>query len=85
MVEFYLLTFPRFPLRKPENTNFGFHKNRTHDFRTSIGVLYMVTLPTIKTPLGRLECMISVAAWAKEMHDHRKKGLSPFCGSAKLA
>ena len=34
MVEFYLLTFPRFPLRKKEyKSNFG--KNRTHDFRTS--------------------------------------------------
>ena len=34
MVEFHLLTFPRFPLRKKEHkSNFG--KNRTHDFRTS--------------------------------------------------
>ena len=34
MVEFYLLSFPRFPLRKKEhNSHFG--KNRTHDFRTS--------------------------------------------------
>ena len=34
MVEFYLLTFPRFPLRKKEH-KFYFGKNRTHDFRTS--------------------------------------------------
>ena len=34
MVEFYLLTFPRFPLRKKEN-KYYFGKNRTHDFRTS--------------------------------------------------
>ena len=34
MVEFYLLTFPRFPLRKKEN-KFYCGKNRTHDFRTS--------------------------------------------------
>ena len=34
MVEFYLLTFPRFPLRKKENKSY-FGKNRTHDFRTS--------------------------------------------------
>ena len=34
MVEFYLLTFPRFPLRKKEH-KFYFDKNRTHDFRTS--------------------------------------------------
>ena len=41
MVEFYLLTFPRFPLRKKENkSNFG--KNRTHDFRTSRCVGYLL-------------------------------------------
>ena len=34
MVEFYLLTFPRFPLRKKKHTSY-FGKNRTHDFRTS--------------------------------------------------
>ena len=34
MVEFYLLTFPRFPLRKKEHKSY-FGKNRTHDFRTS--------------------------------------------------
>ena len=36
MVEFYLLfvlTFPRFPLRKKEHNSY-FGKNRTHDFRT---------------------------------------------------
>ena len=34
MVKFYLLTFPRFPLRKKEH-KYYFGKNRTHDFRTS--------------------------------------------------
>ena len=34
MVEFYLLPFPRFPLRKKEHKS-NFSKNRTHDFRTS--------------------------------------------------
>ena len=34
MVEFYLLTFRRFPLRKKEHKSY-FGKNRTHDFRTS--------------------------------------------------
>ena len=34
MVEFYLLTFPRFPLRKKENKSY-LGKNRTHDFRIS--------------------------------------------------
>ena len=33
MVEFYLLTFSRFSLRKKEH-KFCFDKNRTHDFRT---------------------------------------------------
>ena len=45
MVEFYLLTFPRFPLRKKEHKSY-FGKNRTHDFRTS-----RCRLPT--RPLGR--------------------------------
>ena len=34
LVEFYLLTFPRFPLRKKKHKSY-FGKNRTHDFRTS--------------------------------------------------
>ena len=34
MVEFYLLTLPRFPLRKKEHKSY-FGKNRTHDFRTN--------------------------------------------------
>ena len=34
MVEFHLLTFSRFALRKKENKS-CFDKNRTHDFRTS--------------------------------------------------
>ena len=34
MVEFYLLTFPRFPLRKRQHKSY-LGKNRTHDFRTS--------------------------------------------------
>ena len=34
MVEFYLLTFPRFLLRNKEHKPY-FSKNRTHDFRTS--------------------------------------------------
>ena len=34
MVEFYLLTFPRFPLRKKEHNSY-FGKNRIHDFRTN--------------------------------------------------
>ena len=41
MVEFYLLTFPRFPLQKKEHKSY-FGKNRTHDFRTSRCVDYLL-------------------------------------------
>ena len=34
MIEFYLLAFPRFPLRKKEHKSYK-GKNRAHDFRTS--------------------------------------------------
>ena len=41
MVEFYLLTFPRFPSRKKEHKSY-FGKNRTHDFRTSRCAAYLL-------------------------------------------
>ena len=41
MVEFYLLTLPRFPLRKKEH-KFYFGKNRTHDFRTNRCAAYLL-------------------------------------------
>ena len=41
MVEFYLLTFPRFPLQKKEHKSY-FGKNRTHDFRTSRCAVYLL-------------------------------------------
>ena len=41
MVEFYLLTFPRFPFRKKEHKSY-FGKNRTHDFRTSRCAAYLL-------------------------------------------
>ena len=41
MVEFYLLTFPRFPLRKKEHKSY-FGKNRTQDFRTSRCAAYLL-------------------------------------------
>ena len=41
MVEFYLLTFPRFPLRKKQHKSY-FGKNRTHDFRTSRCAAYLL-------------------------------------------
>ena len=44
MVEFFLLTFPRFPLRKKEHKSY-FGKNRTHDFRTSRCAAYLLDHP----------------------------------------
>ena len=44
MVEFYLLTFPRFRLRKKEHKSY-FGKNRTHDFRTSRCAGYLLDHP----------------------------------------
>ena len=41
MVEFYLLTFPRFPLRKKEHKSY-FGKDQTHDFRTSRCAAYLL-------------------------------------------
>ena len=41
IVEFHLLTFPRFPLRKKEHKSY-FGKNRTHDFRTSRCAAYLL-------------------------------------------
>ena len=43
IIEFYLLTFPRFPLRKKEHESY-FGKNRTHDFRTSRCAGYLLLL-----------------------------------------
>ena len=43
MVEFYFLTFPRFPLRKKEHQSY-FGKNRTHNFRTSRCVGYILLI-----------------------------------------
>ena len=41
MVEFYLLTFPRFPLLEKEHKSY-FGKNRTHDFRNSRCAAYLL-------------------------------------------
>ena len=41
LVEFYLLTFPRFPLRKKEHKS-CFGENRTHDLRTSRYAAYLL-------------------------------------------
>ena len=40
-LNFYLLTFPRFPLRRKERKSY-FSENRTHDFRTSRCAIYLL-------------------------------------------
>ena len=59
MVEFYLLTFPRFPLRKKEHKS-CFGKNRTHDFRTSRCAGYLLDHPGDYTGPGPVptRCLI---------------------------
>ena len=57
MVEFCLLTFPRFPLRKKEHKSY-LGKNRTHDFRTSRCAAYLLDhsgdeLPFYSASLGQ--------------------------------
>ena len=72
MVEFYLLTFPRFPLRKKEHKSY-FGKNRTHDyFRTSRCAAYLLedhsgdeqlqrfNLPMHTTESGRMRMLMCI-------------------------
>ena len=54
MVESYLLTFPRFPLRKKEHKSY-FGKNRTHDFRTTSR---LCRLPTRPLYVVTISCLI---------------------------
>ena len=86
MVEFNLLTFPRFPLRKKEHKSY-FGKNRTHDFRTSRCAAYLLdhsgdivywnaafggsSIPNIPAPLGTNVSTIPVEPSAN--------GLLDFC------
>ena len=51
MVEYYLLTFPRFPLRKKDHKPY-FGKNRTHDFRTSRCAGYLLDHSGDILPVG---------------------------------
>ena len=46
MVEFYLLTFQRFPLQKKKHETY-FGRNRTHDFRTSRCAGYLLDLKPV--------------------------------------
>ena len=64
MVGFYLLTFPRFPLRKKEH-KFYFGKNRTHDFRTSRCAAYLLDHSGDERPTKE-EITIAMKAMANE-------------------
>ena len=66
MVEFYLLTFPRFPLRKKEHKSY-FGKNRTHDFRTSRCAAYLLDHS------GR-GCKAPPQSWRRAQEPHGKTG-----------
>ena len=59
----YILTFPRFPLRKKEHKSY-FGKNRTHDFRTSRCAGYLLdhsdcSYPETLTNMFRFFCNIT--------------------------
>ena len=57
MVEFYLLTFPRFPFRKKEHKSY-FGKNRTHDFRTSRCAGYLLDHSGDEGILSTVYCIL---------------------------
>ena len=68
MVEFYLLTFPRFPLRKKKHKPY-FGKNRTHDFRTSRCADYLLDYS------GEVDCIkrttAALSVWVETIEpDH---------------
>ena len=65
MVEFYLLTFPRFPLREKEHKSY-FGKNRTHDFRTSRCAAYLLDHSG-----ARLDEEYTPAQWMREARQHK--------------
>ena len=74
MVEFYLLTFPRFPLRKKEHKSY-FGKNRTHDFRTSRCAAYLLHYVCV--------CFLPIHSghqvrWTYQPGSHRRKVTQDF-------
>ena len=75
MVEFYLLTFPRFPLRKKEHKSYK-GKNRTHDFRTSRCAVYLLDHSGDELQLQKgIMWPISVATFPRG----RQQKSSSFC------
>ena len=73
--EFYLLTFPRFPLRKKEHKSY-FGKNQTHDFRTSGCAGYPATTSGAITPVGTILNTVTAAllvAYSTTVYSIRSK------------
>ena len=77
----YLLTFPRFPLRKKEHKSY-FGKNRTHDFRTSRCADYLLDHSCLKknqnAPRPSLFPTTAVSCTSSEM-PHVKEYSSQPC------
>ena len=65
MIEFYLLTFPSFPLREKEHKSY-FGKNRRHDFRTSKCAGHLL-LYRPDRPLGRRYIVYSRGEWINQV------------------
>ena len=85
MVEFYLLTFPRFPLRKKEHKSY-FGKNRTHDFRTSRCADYLLdhsgdecaTRSVQVSYCTRYSCTTAPRQRARDMEEHKFRNIEYF-------
>ena len=74
-VEFYLLTFSRFTLRKKEHKS-CFDKNRTHDFRTSRCAGYLLDHSAVTT--AHSECCNKAALRARREDVCRRIGSMCF-------
>ena len=84
MVEFYLLTFPRFPLRKKEHKSY-FGKNRTHDFRTSRCAGYLLDHSISKTPFTHTHTVIYATRAAGLKTHLRERDLCHPCLGSDLS
>ena len=76
MVEFYILTFPRFPLRKKEHKSY-FGKNRTHDFRTSRCAAYLLDHYTVHTYL-LIHTFSVLSLQLRKLRQYNSEGLGAF-------
>ena len=78
MVEFYFLTFPRFPLRKKEHKSY-FGKDRTHDFRTSRCASYLLDHSG-----DELHLFWTSGLWTYRPGSHRRKVTHDFSSTFLL-